>query len=187
MLDASTSTLLLVDFQARLMPAITGGMAAAATAARLAEAARLLGVPVLATEQNPRGLGGTVEALTGRAGRTFAKMHFNAAAEADLPAAIGPERRTVVVTGCEAHVCVLQTALGLKAKGFAPVVVQDAIASRTVENKAAALQRLAHHAVEIVTSEMVIFEWLGHCEHPAFREALALVKGGPRAPIGFLR
>ncbi|MDJ1158333.1 isochorismatase family protein [Chelatococcus sp. SYSU_G07232] len=187
MLDAARSTLLLVDFQARLMPAISGAAAAIANAQRLAAAAHLLGVPILATEQNPAGLGGTVDELAGRADTTVAKTSFDASAGTGLTGLLSPDRASIVVAGWEAHVCVLQTALGLAAKGFAPVIVQDAVASRRPESKAGALQRLAHHRIEIVTTEMVVFEWLRDCTHPAFREALALVKDGPREAIGFLR
>lgn len=175
-MDARTSTLLLVDFQARLMPAIADAEAVIANARRLAEAARLLGMPVLGTEQNPAGLGGTVEAPAGRAGRVIAKMAFDAAREPALLEAIPPDRGDVVIAGCEAHVCVLQTAFGLQRHGFRPALVQDAVGSRRSDSKWAALGRCARHGMEVVTTEMVLFEWLGDCRHPAFRDVLALVR-----------
>jgi nicotinamidase-related amidase len=82
----------------------------------------------------------------------------------------------VVVAGCEAHVCVLQTVLGLIDSGRRVFVVQDAIGSRRAENKEAAVRRMERHGAEIVTTEMVVFEWLGSAEHPRFREAVALIK-----------
>jgi isochorismate hydrolase len=87
-----------------------------------------------------------------------------------------PLDRTIVAIGCEAHVCVLQTVLGLRERGHRVAVVRDAVGSRRAESRQAALARLDRHGAEIVTAEMVIFEWLESCEHPRFREALALVR-----------
>lgn len=174
-LTAEGGALLLIDFQARLMPAIHDGSAALANARRLLAAARLLDVPVTATEQNPRGLGSTVPDLDLRPAEVRAKMSFDAglAPEAlrDLPG-----DRVLVVAGCEAHVCVLQTVLGLLERGRRVVVVADAVASRRPENRDAALLRMERHGAEPVTTEMVLFEWVGGCEHPRFREILALVR-----------
>ena len=85
-------------------------------------------------------------------------------------------RPQLVLAGCEAHICVLQTALGLIDAGHEVIVVEDAVGSRRPENRLAALQRLARHGAEIVTTEMVIFEWLGAATNPAFKSALAIVK-----------
>jgi hypothetical protein len=86
------------------------------------------------------------------------------------------ERASIVIAGCEAHVCLLQTALGLLDQEFEVWVVTDACGSRTERNRDAAFDRLAGAGCELVTTEMVIFEWLGSAEHPRFKEALALVK-----------
>lgn len=174
-LDRAQSLLLLIDFQARLLPAIAEGAAVAANARKLLDAARLLGVPVLATEQNPRGLGATLPQLPLDAGEVEAKMTFDAGATPSVLARL-PEDRVAVVAGCEAHVCVLQTVLGLLARGRRVVIVSDATGSRRPESREAALRRLGGAGAEIVTTEMAIFEWLGTAEHPRFREALALVR-----------
>ncbi len=173
-LAAVSSALLMVDFQARLMPAIAGGEGVVAQARRLKAAAALLDVPVLLTEQNPAKLGSTLPELAGGAA-VLAKMTFDAGADPGFAAAL-PPRDTVVVCGCEAHVCVLQTALSLLGPGRHVVVVEDAIGSRAPASKAAALRRMERHGVEVVTTEMVVFEWLGSADHPRFREAVALVK-----------
>ncbi|GGG35643.1 isochorismatase family protein [Chelatococcus composti] len=175
-IEAERSCLLLVDFQGRLAPAIAEAEQSVAAARRLALAARLLGVPVIASEQNPQGLGPTIDALRDLPELVVAKTSFDASRELELQEALDEERDTVLVAGWEAHVCVLQTAFGLKRNGFAPIVVADAVGSRQPANRAAALERLARHGIEIVTSEMVIFEWLQDCEHPRFREVLALIK-----------
>ncbi len=174
-LDASRSRLLIIDFQLRLMPAIADGPATVGNASRLLRAARLLGVPVLATEQNPRGLGPTLPELPLDPGEVAAKMTFDAVATPEVLARI-PEDQVPVVAGCEAHVCVLQTVAGLLDRGRRVVVVADAVGSRRTESRDIALRRLETHGAEVVTTEMVIFEWLRTAEHPRFREALALVR-----------
>ena len=196
LLDANDSQLILVDYQARLMPALCEGPQALANALRLAQAATRLQVPVWGTEQNPDKLGGNDPALRALCRRTVSKMHFSAVADGLLdclrpparPAAgnarslpkhmqkAAPERSSIVIAGCEAHVCLLQTALGLLEDEFEVWVVTDACSSRTERSRDAAYDRLAGAGAELVTTEMVGFEWLGSCEHPAFREALALIK-----------
>lgn len=174
LLSAGHSTLVIIDFQARLMPAIHDAPRLVANAKRLVDAAGLLSVPILMTEQNPAGLGGTVPELAG-AGPVVTKMSFDACAEAAFLEALAGDGQ-LVLCGCEAHVCVSQTALSLLAHRRRVVVVQDATGSRLPESKEAALRRLERHGAEIVTTEMVIFEWLKSATHPRFREVLKLVK-----------
>ena len=200
LLDASESQLVLVDYQERLMPAIFEGPAALANALRLAQIAQLMEVPVWGTEQNPSRLGGNDPALRALCQNTLAKMHFSAAEEGlgewlrppakpqqggnarslpkhlQKPAQQAPERGTIVIAGCEAHVCLMQTALDLIEDEFEVWVVTDACSSRTERNRDAAFDRLAGAGAELVTTEMVAFEWLGSCEHPAFKDVLGLIK-----------
>lgn len=203
LLELDDSQLLLVDYQDRLMPAIHDGGAVLANARRLAQIAALLKVPMLLTEENPAGLGGTVpelQALVANAGgKTFAKMSFSAVAAGlaevlrppvrapqgnarslpkhlQKPAKAAPERNTIVMAGCEAHVCLLQTALDLLGDEFDVWVVTDACGSRSERNRDAAFDRLAGAGAELVTTEMVAFEWLRTADHPAFAEVLQLVK-----------
>lgn len=177
-INAQASALVLVDYQARLMPAIHDGAMVAANARLLAQAARTLGIPVLGTEQNPSGLGPNVEYVKAECVRTLAKMHFNACADGLLEA-LEEEKKScdqVVIAGCEAHVCMLQTALGLRRAGKRVWVVSDASGSRRASDHAAAMSRLAQAGATIVTYEMVLFEWLDNCVHPRFREVLGLIK-----------
>ena len=198
LLDADDSQLVLIDYQTRLMPAIHDAAAVLANARRLAQMARWMGVPVWATEQNPDKLGGTDAALAPLCDRIVPKMAFSGADELlpllappaaaprgnarslprhlQKPAAPQPERGTVVIAGCETHVCLLQTALLLLEAEWDVWVVQDACGSRTERNRDAAYDRLAGAGAELVTTEMVCFEWLRSCEHPAFKDVLALVK-----------
>lgn len=171
-----SSVLLLVDLQARLMPAIADHEAVVGNALRLARAAQLLGIPVLGTEQNPEGLGPNVGAIRELCARTLSKQFFDATRERAWAGFLPPGRPDIVVAGCEAHVCVLQTVMGLRRAGAPVRLVRDAIGSRTPANRDAAVHRAQLHGAEPVTTEMVIFEWLGTAEHARFREALRLVK-----------
>lgn len=201
LLDASESQLVLIDYQDRLMPAIADGPAVLANAVRLATAARQLEVPVWGTEQNPSKLGPLAPALRSLCRRTLAKMHFSACEEGlgewlrpparppqgnarslprhlqkAPPPAAEPAPTSVVLAGCEAHVCLLQTALDLLDDDFEVWVVTDACGSRTERNRDAAFDRLAGAGAELVTTEMVLFEWLRSAEHPSFRDVQALIK-----------
>lgn len=172
-IDRDSSALLIIDVQARLMPAIAGADALVANLRRLVTAAAAMGVPTCFTEQNPGGLGTTVPDLAPTS-PALRKMAFDACRDGGLPAL--PGQPAMVVAGCEAHVCVLQTVLGLLDAGRRVYVVADASGSRTDESKAAALRRMEAHGAEVVTTEMVLFEWLGTAAHPRFREMVGLIK-----------
>ncbi len=199
LLDADESQLVLVDYQTKLMPAIHEGQQALANAIRLAQFAQMVDVPVWGTEQNPEKLGPNDPTLRALCQRTLTKMHFSAASDGlveclrpparppagnarslpkhlQKPASAGPERPTIVIAGFEAHVCLLQTALELLEQELDVWVVTDACSSRTERNRDAAFDRLAGAGAELVTTEMVAFEWLRTCEHDAFRDALKLIK-----------
>lgn len=199
LIDAQESQLVLVDYQTRLMPAIHEGPLVLENALRLARAARLLQVPVFGTEQNPSKLGENAPELRALSQQTLAKMHFSACEEGlsewlrppakpvqgnarslpkhlQKPAQGAPELSAIVLAGCEAHVCLLQTALDLIEDEFDVWVVTDACGSRTERNRDAAFDRLAGAGAELVTTEMVLFEWLRTAEHPQFKAVQALIK-----------
>lgn len=174
LMNARTATLVIIDMQSRLMPAIAGGERLLANARRLVDAAALLGVPVLMTEQNPAGLGATVPELAG-SGPVVAKMSFDSCGEPAFLEAVAGDGE-LVICGCEAHVCVGQTVLSLLDHRRQVFVVQDAIGSRAPESKDVATRRMERHGAEIVTTEMVVFEWLRTAEHPQFRAAAKLIR-----------
>jgi nicotinamidase-related amidase len=176
LLTAEGSVLLLIDLQERLMPVIHDHEAVVARAVRLAEAAALLDVPVRATEQNPAGLGSTVPPLAGYPQAVMAKTTFSAAGDPGFAALLPAASGEIVVAGCEAHVCVLQTVLDLLASGRRVVWAADATGSRDPADRAAAIERARQHGAEIVTSEMVLFEWLRDSRHPEFREMQKLLR-----------
>ena len=171
---ASNSVLVLVDYQQRLMPVIHRGEQVIAEAVRLAEAARTLGLRVLGTEQNPAGLGPNVEAIRQRCERTLAKTHFDAC-EDGLLDALG-DVGEVVIAGCEAHVCLMQTTLGLLRAGRRIWVVGPACGSRSSIDHELAMQRLRGAGAVIVSPEMVAFEWLHDCRHASFKPVLQMFK-----------
>lgn len=181
LLDRSRSALVLVDFQSRLMPVIHEAEQVIDNAVFLARVAQALGVPVLGTEQNPQKLGGNDERVRITCDRTLSKVHFSAVADGLLTGihALSPGASQVVLAGCEAHVCLLQTALQVQQAGLQTFVVAEACGSRRPADKAMALQRLQQAGVVLAGAEMVAFEWLGSCEHPAFRQVLALIKARP--------
>lgn len=169
------SAVVLVDLQTRLMPAIHEGAAVVAQAVRLGRIAQVLDVPVIGTEQRPLWLGENVEDIKALCSNTVAKEHFDATAEG-LVDALPRGRARIIVAGCEAHVCVLQTAMGLLSHGLQVTVVEDAIGSRKTSDRDAAINRLARAGAEVATVEMVAFEWLRSSRHPKFRDALQLIK-----------
>lgn len=174
-INPERSALLVIDFQARLMPSIKDGELRIANAARLLRAAETLGIPRHITEQNPQGLGKTVNSLGISAGEAMAKTSFDSLRDPAIAAALEGDA-AMVVCGCETHVCVLQTVLGLLERGRQVYVVADATGSRSADNRIAGLERMQRHGAEIVTTEMVLFEWLGSATHPAFKTLLPLIR-----------
>ena len=188
LIQRAASLLLVVDIQEKLAPAIHDSEQVTANSVRLLEGARLLGVPAFVSEQYVKGLGPSVAAIQAAAtmetkagprvhARFFEKIHFSCAAEpgvVELLRASG--RQQILLTGTETHVCVLQTALGLLAAGFDVFLVADAASSRTPENRQAAIERLRAAGVHIVTTEMVLFEWLHRAATDDFRALLPLIK-----------
>jgi nicotinamidase-related amidase len=180
LLEAPRSLLLVVDVQERLMPAIAERERVAAQAGVLVAAADRLGVPILLTEQYPKGLGPTVpaiaEALPADA-VVLPKISFSAAADPAIATRIASlGRPQVVIAGAEAHVCVLQTAIGFKERGLDVFVVGDAASSRVPASASAAHARLLHAGIPWITTEMALFEWLGRAGTDDFRALSALIK-----------
>lgn len=198
LLEADQCQLVLVDYQIRLMPAIFENAQVIANAVRLGKLAQLMQVPVWGTEQNPSKLGENVSEVRALCVKTLSKMQFSGVEEGlgewlrppakpvagnarSLPKhlqkpAQTDERSTIVIAGCEAHICLMQTALHLLEDEFDVWVVTDACSSRTERNRDAAFDRLAGAGAELVTTEMVAFEWLRSAEHPAFHEVQVLIK-----------
>lgn len=176
LMNRDESVLLVVDVQARLLPVIFDSQRVLDNVMWLVQVAQKLDVPVIASEQYPRGLGLTHADLRGLLPipSIVEKQHFSCVGAGmfafgpDAP--LGAQRPQVVVCGIESHVCVLQTVLDLNALGRQVFVVADAVSSRDPANKALALERMRHDGIEIVSREMVAFEWLKQAGTQVFKE-----------------
>ncbi|WP_349343263.1 isochorismatase family protein [Marinobacter sp. MMG032] len=175
LMKAEQSTLLLIDVQEKLMPAISHGDEVVDRSIVLATIAGLMEVPVLGTEQMPDKLGHNVEAIRELCNTTLAKHHFDACPDG-LVDQLPEGRQHIVIGGCETHVCMMQTALSLIDAGYKVWVVADATGSRNEFDRDVALDRLSESGARIVTLEMVAFEWMRHCKHPQFRNIQSLIK-----------
>jgi len=168
-----------IDMQERLVPAMQSPARTLKNAKLLLTAAHESGVPVILTEQYPEGLGQTMPDILKAAGGAMIipKVHFSCMEDDGFSGAFKSfGRRQAVLAGMEAHICVVQTAASLMEEGYEVFVVSDATASRTSESENACLQRLSASGAGIVTTEMVVFEWLGKAGTPAFRKLLPHIK-----------
>jgi nicotinamidase-related amidase len=180
LLDASKTSLLVVDVQDRLLPAMAEGNAVVARTKILQAAAHELALPVTISEQYPKGLGHTVSDLASNDARVFEKLAFSCwrdeTMRAHLTALHEGGRPQVIVAGIEAHVCVLQTAVDLAQAGFATYVVADAVASRKPQSKELALARMQAVGVQVINTEMAVFELLGKAGSAAFKVLSSLIR-----------
>ncbi|MBR2512505.1 MAG: isochorismatase family protein [Halomonas sp.] len=167
------SLLLVVDFQAGLLPVIEGGEAALEEAGWLAGVAEALQVPVWLTEQYPERLGGTAPSLLSTLGehKVWQKLHFSVMEEPEFVDAIKAQGvRQIVICGTEAHICVLQSALGLLEAGYEVFWLSEATASRRKDEARLARERACANGAVAVTADMVAYEWLHRCDTASFKE-----------------
>ena len=178
MLQIDSTVLVLVDFQGKLARIVQDSEQVIASACKLARAAAVLGLPIIWTEQNPAGLGPTVEELAGLLpGEPIAKQAFSCWREpAFAKAMTGRARRSVLLAGIETHICVFQTAEDLRAGGYDVHVVAEAVSSRTAANRQVGLARIAATGAKVTSVEMAVFELLGAAGGEKFKEILKIVK-----------
>lgn len=183
LLSRDKSQLLIIDVQEKLLPAMSDPERVVERCVRLVRAARALEIPVTVSEQYPRGIGSTVTPLRealGNAASVVEKIEFSCLKNDSLREHLHELRRKgrpqVVLGGIEAHVCVTQTAIDLEDQGFEAFVAADATSSRAKSSRRLALDRMRRSGVDVVDSEMVVFEWLGKAGTPEFKELLAIVK-----------
>jgi nicotinamidase-related amidase len=180
LLDASKSSLLLIDIQDRLLPAMTAPEQVVAKASILLKAARELSVPVTISEQYPKGLGRTVPELQSNEAEVMEKLTFScwrdeAMCKRFITLHEGG-RPQVVVAGIEAHVCALQTCIDMAQAGFAVYAVADAMSSRKQESADLAFNRMAANGVQVVNTEMAVFELLEKAGTPQFKALSGLIR-----------
>lgn len=183
LIDAAKSTLLLVDVQERLLPAMAAPLEVENRCLTLIKAARTLAVPITVSEQYPKGLGRTVPALGAELGteaKVFEKLAFSCwqdkAMKDHFIAHHETQRPLVILAGIESHVCVLQTALDLAAAGFGVFAVADAMSSRAASSEQLAHARMRNAGVELINTEMAVFELLRKARTPEFKTLSALIR-----------
>ena len=178
LLSRQESKLLIVDVQEKLVPKIVALERLLGNCRMLIQGARILDVPVYATEQYPKGLGGIVPQLAELLEKPAQKLRFSCAETLDwgVAAEQADNRFQVVVAGMEAHVCVLQTVFDLLGNGFQVYVPADAVSSRSELDWKIALDRMAAGGATIVTTESVLFEWCEVSGTPEFKQISQLIK-----------
>ena len=170
---------LIIDLQVRLLPHITRSEQLIARCVTLLKGLHLLGIPTVFTEQYPKGLGPTDERVASLLGPEppMEKTSFSCCGESAVMTNLKTSgKKTVLVAGIEAHVCVQQTVLDLPDGGFVPVVVEDCIGSRNESDKIIALDRMRAAGTVVTTVESVLFELMENSRHPSFKAVSALVK-----------
>ena len=180
--DAADSSLLVIDIQSRLTDSMPVKVIDRLknNSATLITAAKILSIPVLATQQYPKGLGPiepSIEKQFPENTLRFEKTCFSCADSAEVLQGLEQcNRKQVILLGIEAHICVLQTAIGLLSHGYQVFVALDAVCSRQRDNYENAIQRMADSSVIICNTESILFEWLRDASHEHFKAVSALIK-----------
>lgn len=172
LLEKDKSCLLLIDVQEKLTPLVRDSEALLDRCQWLIRLANELGVPQIVSEQYPRGLGHTVDALRNLTldDPAVEKVHFSCWREPDFKGRLqGLNRKQLVLIGIEAHVCVLQTGMDLIAQDYDVFVVVDGVSSRHEMDYRYGLKRMKQAGIQLITSEMVFFEWVGQAGTPEFK------------------
>jgi nicotinamidase-related amidase len=177
------TALLVVDVQDKLLPFIRQRESVVWNIRRLIDGAQVLGLPVVATEQYPQGLGPTTAVLAERLTEIPSKLMFSCRECAGVLQQLAETgRHKVLVVGIESHVCVQQTVLDLLSEGFRVYLAVDAVGSRNVIDYTTALRRMESAGATLTTAEAALFEWCEVAGSPEFKRISALVREAPPAP-----
>jgi nicotinamidase-related amidase len=180
LMSPANTGLLVIDVQEKLLAAIPGARRIVWNIRRLIDGARILGLPIAATEQYPKGLGRTAPELGQRLGAIPSKLAFSCGACPEIFhefQARGASK--ILLTGVEAHVCVQQTAYDLLADGWSVLVAVDAVGSRFDLDYRTALKRMDSAGVTITTTEAALFEWCRVAGTPQFKQISLLAQETP--------
>ncbi len=185
-LDVDRAFVLAIDLQEKLVPLIRHHERVIAAVSKLLDGVRIFDLPVLVTEQYPKGLGGTVEVLRGPLDASYAtvleKPTFSAWGHPPVREAIlAVDRPQVVMIGIEAHVCIQQTALDLNSRDYDVFVCADAVGSRGRIDYERALDRMRQNGAFVTTVESVLFELCNRCDTRQFKAMLEVLKATPPA------
>ena len=177
LMSAGDTALLVVDVQERLIGAIADHRRVVFNVRRLIDGAKILGLPVMATEQYPKGLGPTVAELAGRLPGIRAKLTFSCGGCPEIFDQWEAQGiHNLLVCGIEAHVCVQQTVLDLLAAGWRVYVAVDAVGSRFDVDYRTALGRMDSSGATLTTTEAALFEWCRIAGTPEFKQISGLVR-----------
>jgi len=170
----SNSTLLVIDIQERLLPKIYGNEEVIKNVIWAVDLAQTIGIPKLLTEHCPHKIGTTPALLRDKFEEKdiFKKVYFSAVREGNLLDKIETERKQIIIAGTEAHICVQQTVLDLLELDYQVFIIDSAVGTRIPNDKERALERMSKNGAEIITPDMLAFEWLEKAETPLFKEVL---------------
>ena len=179
-LNIEDSIVMIIDVQEKLLNAVFNKPSLEKKAVTIANTAKILGIPVIVTEQYPKGLGATVETLREALPENtqyFEKTAFSALENNDVLEALkNLGKKQVVIFGIETHICVNQTTNALIQEGFEVSVIRDACGSRSELEYSAGLKRMKDNGAHVLTTEIALFEWLKGAKHPKFKEVQMLIK-----------
>ena len=174
LMKKTDSLLLIIDVQERLAPAMESPREVITGCAALLGVAKELNIPCIVTEQYPQGLGPTMIDLRNEAAsdvKYLSKLEFSCLRNPDIAREIkNSKKKQIIIAGVETHICVVQTAIELQQAGYEVFVVSNACSSRKQLQHVLGLQRLMHSGVEVVSGEMVVFEWLEKAGTPEFKD-----------------
>lgn len=179
-LNIEDSIVMIIDVQEKLLNAVFNKTSLEKKATTIANTAKILGIPVIVTEQYPKGLGATVESLKEALPENtqyFEKTAFSALETKEVLEALkNSGKKQVIIFGIETHICVSQTTNALVQEGFEVSVIRDACGSRSELEYSAGLGRMKDNGAHILTTEIALFEWLKGAKHPNFKEVQTLIK-----------
>ena len=171
---------IIIDYQERLLPVISEKERILQNTVKLIKGLQILSIPMIITQQYTKGLGNTVSEITEAAGTAdfIDKLTFSCFQNSQVRESIekNPQKNTILLCGIETHICVLQTALDLKAAGYQPVMVTDCMSSRKEADHQTALQRAIQENIVVTTYESVLFELMVHAKCDGFKQISALIK-----------
>lgn len=179
LLSKEGAALVIIDIQEKLFPHMAEKEQIAQNVAKLVRFAEIMKIPIVVTEQYPKGLGRTIPELRKLISgiQPIEKVEFNCFGSEEFRETLGKlEAKTLIITGMESHICVAQTAIDGLGNGYAICIVADAVSSRSLSDKAIAIERMGRIGVTLVSTEMLIYELLEKAGTPEFKEALKLVK-----------
>jgi len=178
---AEESLLVIIDFQEKLFPSVDEKYRKSILEKlpKLIESAKILGIPVIYTEQYPRGLGHTITDISSKLkGKPIEKTSFSCFGSSEFTdRVVESAARYLIIAGIETHICVNQTVFDALGMGYTPIIVEDCSGSRGTSDHETAIRKMENNGVIVESSEMIIYEWLESAGNRNFKKVLDVVKG----------